>query len=88
MELAFRLESDRLAAAVEEPGWLRLLPDEPRRIVHAGLVGLYTLSGVDGVGEISWAQWVAAWEREEAGHGVPEFDESPALSRRNSLRGV
>lgn len=77
VELAFRLESGRLTAAVE-PGWLRLLPEEPRRIMHAGLMGLYTLSGVDGVGEIAWTQWIEAWEREETGHGIPDIDASPS----------
>jgi hypothetical protein len=79
--IAFELQAEELCAAIERPGWLERLPDEPRRALTAALAGWYKMAGVTRVesvpphnidaADITWHNWVETWERDLAGgcHG-------------------
>ncbi len=92
---SFRVEfaerSGLLVASLTEADGLDVLTEARRRVLMTALAGLFKLSGVDRVGDgdaaatdfrhvvVAWRQWVAAWERDQAGQGP-----RPGSSRRSA----
>jgi hypothetical protein len=72
VHISFWEHARRLTARVDEPGWLNEVAPEQRALFAAALAGTFRLSGVDGEpAAIAWEEWVAAWERFQAGKMTP-----------------
>ena len=66
LRLVFEEQSQRLVAAIEEPGWLNGLAEPRRRVLTTAFAGLYKMCGIDAVRMTGAADWSGEAEHDGA----------------------